>query len=90
MMAKYIAEREKRAHNGGAKQYLHPEDLNPMAYEEDPYAKEIIKREPIIASYDVVIIGAGYTSLQAAARLISEGFKNVCLIEKGSDVGGTW
>lgn len=90
LMAKYVEEREKRTHNGGVGQYIRAQDVKVLNYEDDPYAKEGGSRPPVTATYDAVILGAGYTSLQAAARLIQKGITNICLIEKGADVGGTW
>jgi hypothetical protein len=90
LQAKYIAEREKRAQNGGDEQYRlsKPQDLK--GYLTDPYATPGFSREPVKATYDIVIIGGGYTGVQTAARLVANDHNNICLIEKGSDVGGTW
>ncbi len=39
---------------------------------------------------DVLIVGAGFAGLAMAVRLAEAGFDDVLVIEKGSDVGGTW
>lgn len=39
---------------------------------------------------DVVIVGAGFSGLGAVIRLAEEGFDDVVVLERGSDVGGTW
>lgn len=90
LQKKYDAERKKRLHNGGPQQYRHsrPTDLDDML--KDPYVAPGFKRDPVKAVYDVLIVGAGYTGIQVAARLISKGYTNICVIEKGGDVGGTW
>lgn len=90
LQQKYNAEREKRLHGGGPQQYRHsrPSDLNDML--KDPYVEPGFKRDPVKAVYDVLIVGTGYTGIQVAARLIAKGYTNICLIEKGGDVGGTW
>jgi cyclohexanone monooxygenase len=90
LQQKYDLEREKRLRNGGPQQYHHsrPSDLGHML--KDPYVAPGFTRDPVKAVYDVVIIGAGYTGIQLAARLIMKGHTNVCVIEKGGDVGGTW
>jgi cation diffusion facilitator CzcD-associated flavoprotein CzcO len=39
---------------------------------------------------DVVIVGAGFGGLGAAIRLAQEGTHDFVVLERGSDVGGTW
>src|SRR3954462_4017369 len=39
---------------------------------------------------DVVIVGAGFGGLGAAIRLAQEGRHDFVVLERGSDVGGTW
>ena len=39
--------------------------------------------------YDVVIIGAGISGLYQLYRLRESGFR-VCVLERGTGVGGTW
>lgn len=90
LMARYVEERVKRDHNGGMGQYVRAQEVKVLDYEDDPYANGDGDRPPVTATYDAVILGAGYTSLQAAARLIQKGITNICLVEKGEDVGGTW
>ncbi|KAJ5958125.1 uncharacterized protein N7479_005275 [Penicillium vulpinum] len=87
---KYEAEKAKRDNNGGLGQYIRSKDVNIVHYDEDPYAKFPVERLPVDAIFDVVIVGAGYTGLQVAARLIENGLTSICIIEKGSGVGGTW
>ncbi len=41
-------------------------------------------------SYQVAIIGAGFGGIIAALRLIKSGIKDIILLERASDVGGTW
>ncbi|OAL36769.1 hypothetical protein AYO20_03824 [Fonsecaea nubica] len=90
LQQKYNAERDKRLHNGGPTQFRHsrPKDLNDML--KDPYVSPGFKRDPVKAVYDVLIVGAGYTGIQVAARLMTKGYTNICVVEKGGDVGGTW
>lgn len=90
LQAKYIAEREKRSQNGGDDQYRLSKSQGLKNYLADPYATPGFSREPVNATYDIVIVGGGYTGVQIAARLVARGHRNICLIEKGSDVGGTW
>ena len=39
---------------------------------------------------DVLVVGAGFSGLGAAIRLTQEGFDDLVVLERGSDVGGTW
>ena len=59
-------------------------------YAIDPYAKEIPAREPIDDKVDVLFIGGGFSALLTSARLCEHGLSNIRIVERGSDVGGTW
>ena len=39
---------------------------------------------------DVLVVGAGFSGLGAAIKLTAEGFDDLVVLERGSDVGGTW
>lgn len=41
-------------------------------------------------SVDIVVIGSGFAGLCVAIKLREEGFESFVVLEKGSDVGGTW
>ena len=87
--AKYLAERDKRLRAEGTAQYVAVE--NPFIGDiEDPYATETLEREPVREDVDVAIVGGGFSGLLAAASLLKEGVTDIRIIEKGSDVGGTW
>ncbi|KAF9890052.1 hypothetical protein FE257_006732 [Aspergillus nanangensis] len=90
LKVKYKAERDKRLPNGGNEQYVHVATNELNAPLDDPYADPNFARDPVTAVYDVVLIGGGYTALQAAARLMMNGHTNICLIEKAGGFGGTW
>ena len=86
---KYLAERDKRLRSDGNDQYVEME--NPFIGEiDDPYSNELIERLPVSEDVDVVVIGGGFSGLLAAASLLKEGVTDIRVIEKGSDVGGTW
>ena len=85
---KYADERTKRLRADGNSQYQ--EIAGKFAhFEEDPYVAPI-KREALTEDLDVVIMGAGFGGLLAAARLQEAGITRLRIIEKGGDVGGTW
>ena len=41
-------------------------------------------------TFDVLIVGAGFSGLGAAIRLQQAGVTNVVIVERGDDIGGTW
>ena len=85
---KYSVEREKRLRSDGNDQYV--EVVGEFArYAEDPYVEPVV-REPVELDVDVLLIGGGFGGLQAGARLREAGVKDICVIEKGGDFGGTW
>lgn len=86
---KYLAERDRRVRAEGNDQYVamdHPF----IGDVEDPYVEAPIERAPISEDLDVVVVGGGFSGLLAATSLIKEGVRDVRIVEKGSDVGGTW
>ena len=86
---KYLAERDRRLRSEGTAQYVEME--NPFIGEiEDPYADARIERAAVSEDIDVVVVGGGFSGLLAAASLLKEGVTDIRVIEKGSEVGGTW
>src|SRR3954454_15109347 len=45
---------------------------------------------PTNAQYDAVIVGAGFGGMGAAIQLRRLGFDNLLIVERESDLGGTW
>ncbi len=86
---RYRIERDKRLRADGNEQYVEMTGAY-AKYLEDPYVQERIEREPVIDEVDVVLIGGGFGGLQAGARLRDAGIKDIRIIEKGADFGGTW
>ncbi len=86
---KYLAERDKRVRGDGTAQYVAVE--NPFIGDvDDPYGGARIERAALIEDVDVVVVGGGFSGLLTAVSLLKEGVTNFKVIEKGSDVGGTW
>ena len=86
---RYAAERDKRIREDGNDQYV--EIAGDLAhYVDDPYVEQGFQREPIDKAVDALIIGGGFGGLLAGARLRQAGVKDICVIEKGGDFGGTW
>ncbi|MGB1959310.1 MAG: flavin-containing monooxygenase, partial [Luminiphilus sp.] len=59
-------------------------------YVDDPYVEPGFQRDPIDKAVDALIIGGGFGGLLAGARLRQAGVKDICVVEKGGDFGGTW
>jgi cation diffusion facilitator CzcD-associated flavoprotein CzcO len=89
LRAKYREERDKRIRSDGNEQYVEVKgDFS--RYIDDPYVDPGFTREPLNDAVDVVIIGGGFGGLLAGARLREAGVKDIRVIEKGGDFGGTW
>ena len=59
-------------------------------YAVDPYAEDVPDRAPITDEVEVLFIGGGFSALLTSARLRERGIERVRIVERGSDVGGTW
>ena len=86
---KYLAEREKRMSKGGTRNYVKLRGQFQKLYE-DPNADPDFVREPVKKEMDFAIIGGGYGGLLCGAELRRVGVEDICIIERGSDIGGTW
>ena len=89
LRAKYRRERDKRIRRDGNEQYLEVEGEF-ARYVDDPYVEPGFSREPLTDDVDVVVIGGGFGGLLAGARLREAGVRDLRVIEKGGDFGGTW
>ncbi|MDA0650221.1 MAG: NAD(P)/FAD-dependent oxidoreductase, partial [Proteobacteria bacterium] len=86
---RYAAERDKRIREDGNDQYV--EIAGDLAhYVDDPYVEQGFQRDPIDKAVDALIIGGGFGGLLAGARFRQAGVKDICVVEKGGDFGGTW
>ncbi|PON11497.1 monooxygenase, partial [Candidatus Entotheonella serta] len=59
-------------------------------YEIDPYAEPAAPRDPITDTVECLFIGGGFSALLTAACLRERGVESIRIVERGSDVGGTW
>ena len=85
---KYLEERNKRLRPEGNDQYL--QVTGGLArYLDDPYTP-VTPRAPKTDHVTFAFIGGGFAGLATAARLSEAGIKDVRIIEKGGDFGGTW
>ncbi|MGA6970080.1 MAG: NAD(P)/FAD-dependent oxidoreductase [Candidatus Binatus sp.] len=86
---RYRAERDRRLRADGNHQYVEVKgDFS--RYLDDPYVEPGFTREPLNDAVEVVIIGGGFGGLLAGARLREAGVRDIRIIEKGGDFGGTW
>jgi cyclohexanone monooxygenase len=88
LLAKYIAERDKRLRPDGNAQYLQVKG-HLAHYLEDPYTP-FAEREPKTDHVTFAFVGGGFAGLVTGARLVEAGVKDVRIVEKGGDFGGTW
>jgi cyclohexanone monooxygenase len=88
LLARYIAERDKRLRPDGNAQYRRlTGDF--AHYLEDPYtprAERAARTDHVVFAF----IGGGFAGLVTGARLVEAGVADVRIIEKGGDFGGTW
>jgi cyclohexanone monooxygenase len=85
---KYRRERDRRMRADGNAQYIGI-DGKFAHFLADPYVAPL-ERAPIEDDTEIIVIGGGFGGLLAGARLRDAGFKDIRLIEKGGDFGGTW
>ena len=86
--AKYLAERDKRIHNG-KRGYIDPIGEFPD-FDQDPWVEREIVRDPIVADIDVAILGGGFAGQLAAVHLQKAGIDDFRIVETASDFGGVW
>jgi cation diffusion facilitator CzcD-associated flavoprotein CzcO len=85
---KYLEERNKRLRPDGNDQYL--QVTGRLArYLDDPYTP-LTERAPKTDHVTFAFVGGGFAGLVTAARMSEAGIKDVRIIEKGGDFGGTW
>ena len=88
LLAKYIAERDKRLRPDGNAQYLRLQGRL-AHYLDDPYTPRT-ERAPKTDHVTFAFIGGGFAGLVTGARLVEAGIRDVRIVEKGGGFGGTW
>jgi len=89
LRAKYREQRDRRLRPDGNEQWVEAKgDFS--RYVNDPYVEPGFTREPLTDTVEVVIIGGGFGGLLAGACLREAGVRDIRIIEKGGDFGGTW
>jgi cyclohexanone monooxygenase len=88
LIARYRAERDKRLRADGIGQYQRLTGRF-AHYAQDPYTP-VTPREPKTDHVTFAFVGGGFAGLVTGARLVEAGVKDVRIIEKGGDFGGTW
>ena len=86
---KYRTERDKRIRSDGLDQYQQPTG-DFTGYVDDPYVEPGFTREALTDEVEVAIIGGGFGGLLSGVRLREAGVKDIRIIEKAGDFGGTW
>ncbi|MAV51120.1 MAG: monooxygenase [Hyphomonadaceae bacterium] len=84
---KYARERNKRLRSDGNDQYQRLDEIEAMLH--DPHTP-VVERKPVHDHVTFTFVGGGFAGLVVGARLKQAGVKQVRLIDKGGDFGGTW
>jgi cyclohexanone monooxygenase len=74
----------------GTAQYIYELEGDLGRYEIDTYAEAPKPREQINDTVECLFIGGGFSALLTSARLRERGVESIRIVERGSDVGGTW
>ena len=88
LLARYAAERDKRLRPDGNAQYIRLKGTLEQ-YLDDPYTP-VVPREPKTDHVTFAFIGGGFAGLVTGARLVEAGVRDVRIIDKAGDFGGTW
>src|ERR1700746_4017991 len=86
---KYRAERDKRLRADGNDQYIEVTERC-AHFLDDPFAAGRSARAPLTDEVDALVVGGGFGGLLIGAYLRKQGFESVRIVDKASDVGGTW
>lgn len=90
--AKFAAERDLRLayRPEGTAQFTSELTGDLARYAVNPHTVVAPPRAPLKDHVEVLFIGGGFSALLTAARLRERGVESIRIVERGSDVGGTW
>jgi len=83
---KYHDEREKRLRREGLGQY----HALSGKFAADPNCDPDFSREPVVRETDLLVVGGGFGGLLAGAHLRKAGVRDIVIVDKAGDFGGTW
>lgn len=86
---RYEEERNKRLRSDGNAQYISPTGQF-AHYLDDPYQDDSPLRKPVSEDVEVLLIGAGFGSIQAAVHLQEAGIEDFRILDRAGDFGGVW
>ncbi len=86
---RYRIEADTRRITEGFAQYREVRGDFGEYFDTDPYTSPR-SSPPISDEIDVVVLGGGFAGLNVAGRLKQAGIKNVRIIDRAGDFGGTW
>jgi cation diffusion facilitator CzcD-associated flavoprotein CzcO len=87
--ARHVEERDKRMRPDGSAQYIEVGG-DFRHYVDDPHSDPNSTRAPLTDEVEVAIIGGGFSGLVAASRLREGNVRDIRIIDKAGDFGGTW
>src|SRR5271167_3278673 len=65
-------------------------NYRPNGLSQYTYAEAVTPREPLNDTVECLFIGGGFSALLTSARLREVGVESIRIVERASDVGGTW
>ena len=86
---RYEAEAAKRIRTDGMRQWRGLDEVD-EALDRDPWADPDAVRAPVEEEVTVVVVGGGFGGMFTAIDLGRQGIRDIRIVEKGADFGGTW
>lgn len=89
LRAKYRQERDRRVRTDGIGQFVEMVG-NYRRYIQDPDMEDAPERPALNDHVEILIVGAGWSGMVAAVRMLQASLGNIRLLDNGRDFGGTW
>jgi cation diffusion facilitator CzcD-associated flavoprotein CzcO len=83
---RYRQEQQRRLRPDGMAQYRELDE----ELDRDPFVEPGFTRDPVVEETTVVIVGGGFAGMLTAIDLGKHGIRDVRIVEKAGDFGGTW